>query len=634
MKGTVFLGLFLLVGLFGSAQTSCNSQRYQDTIFHQVKVTTKYFGTATPYGVLALPQDLYLDIYEPVGDTLSRRPIIVFQFGGGFTIGWRSEPDIPGFCQYFAKCGYVVASIDYRIGLNPVDTGSTIRAYYRGVQDERSALRFLCDSAAQFRFDTSSIFLTGTSAGCFCGLANSYTTDADRPQSSYGTFLEPDDLGCMDCSGNNNFGKRIPHIKGIINQWGAILDTNYITAAENVPVISFHGDQDILVPYVYGYPFQLPVFPKVYGSVPIHQRLNNVGILNELHPLVGFGHEPELLAPQLNDTIYNYSRKFLYKLLKPATPVLSGPAQLCLGDVATYTVPVADGATYCWQLNGAGQILTNSGNSISVLWSDTGNVSVSVKELNYMLMPTDEVQWATYVAPRPHANFGYAINELDVQLSNWSANSSSYHWSLGDGTTSTDENPHPVYTTGGSFTLTLIADNSVCADTFKTQITIDSCPVASFTYQLTNFNAFYYAGATNTALYYWNFGDGDSAAVNTPNVFHQYQQYGNYMVTLRVVNQLGCMATDTSALEILNTSTGIIEQSGTIDIKCNSLQCMISSSGDEDLAVELWDITGKLVLKTVVPGYGNVALDSLPSGVYFLKVGSHLQSVTKKIVLE
>src|SRR2546425_449007 len=150
MKGILLLVVSVLSSLCTRSQL-CTSLRYQDTIFHQVTVTTAMFGTATPYGLLALPQDLSLDFYEPAGDTLAKRPLIVFQFGGGFTIGWRSEPVIPQFCEYFAKCGYAVASIDYRIGLNPLDTNSTVRAYYRGVQDERSAIRFLCQRAQQYK---------------------------------------------------------------------------------------------------------------------------------------------------------------------------------------------------------------------------------------------------------------------------------------------------------------------------------------------------------------------------------------------------------------------------------------------------------------------------------------------------
>src|ERR1043165_3054439 len=353
MKQIVSLTAFCLLCLAAFTQP-CNSLRYQDTIFHRVDTSIYYFGTATPFGVLAQPQDLLLDIYEPAGDTLTKRPLIVFEFGGGFTIGWRSEPDIPQFCQYFAKCGYVVASIDYRIGLNPLDTASTVRAFYRGVQDERSAIRYLAANAQQFRIDTNYITLTGTSAGCFCAFAQAFMTDSDRPVQTYGSFLEPDDQLCMDCSGNNDFGLRIPQILAIVNCWGAMLDTSYIEATEHTPVISFHGDQDILVPYVYGYPFQVPVFPRVYGSVPIHERLTNAGIPNVLHTLVGYGHEPELLAPQVNDTIYNYARLFLFDLLKPVPSPITGDTMLCAGMTGSYSVINTAGSRYCWSLTGNG----------------------------------------------------------------------------------------------------------------------------------------------------------------------------------------------------------------------------------------------------------------------------------------
>lgn len=634
MKGAFYVLLFLVGIQVSNAQGGCNSLRYTDTIFHQVKVTSGvYFGTATPYGALALPQDLYMDIYEPANDTLTKRPLIVFQFGGGFTIGWRTEPDIPGFCEYFAKCGYVVATIDYRIGLNPLDTGSTIRAYYRGVQDERSALRYLAENAAQYKVDTSWIFLTGTSAGCFCALANCYTTDADRPGSTYGTFLEPDDLGCMDCSGNTNFGHRIPKIKAIINQWGAILDTTYITAAENVPVITFHGDQDILVPYVYGYPFQLPVFPQVYGSVPIHQRLNNLGILNEFHTLVGYGHEPELLAPQLNDTIRNYSRVFLAKMLKPTTSPISGPQQLCLGTTATYSVNGWDGSYFCWQLNGNGQVISNTGSSITVLWTDTGTVSIQVRELSAQAAQGDLISFSTYVAPKPVANFGYIQDGLQVTLSNWSSHAADYQWYFGDGSNSVDVSPVKQYTTGATYQVTLVADNHICTDTFSTQLQVDSCPAAHISYQLTNFNGVFHADTTNTTLYYWNFGDGDSSAAAYPGVFHQFQQYGVYTVILKVRNQFGCERTDTVTISILPSGLNEPETSP-IQVLCNgSTGCHVNPVDDRLMNLYLYDLTGKLLRQQQARGAVQVSTADLAVGIYVLQVqaGNQTQRVKFRI---
>jgi len=550
------LPLLIMVLLFGNnhAQVSCESLRYKQPVFDSVSVNTGiYFATVQPYGLLSPPQDLLLDFYEPVGDTLTKRPLIVFQFGGGFAIGWRSEPVIPQFCEYFAKCGYAVASIDYRLGFN-IDSQSTLRAMYRAMQDERAGLRFLCQNAQQFRIDTNTIFLTGTSAGCFSALGNCFMSEADRPASTYGITLEPSDLGCMNCSGNTDFGLRFPKIKAIINQWGAILDTNLIEANENIPIISFHGDQDLLVPYEYGFPFQLPVFPMVYGSKPIHERLTNLGILNELHPLVGFGHEPELLNPQLNDTIYLYTREFLAKILKPNTSAITGPLQVCKSQAATYSVTNTADSRYCWQLSGNATVLQNTGSAITVLWADTGTMTISVKELTYLNAEGDTKTFQTQVLADAQSNFAFVKNNLNVQFANWSTASTNYVWNFGDGTQSTGTNPVKDYTSGGTYNITLIATNGVCSDTFATALEVDSCPVANFTYSLNNQNGFFNAIQTNTTGYQWNFGDGDSVNVNALNVLHIYDAPGTYKVTLKVTNQFGCESVFETDVVVLPTS--------------------------------------------------------------------------------
>ena len=701
MKGIILVILisgFFICPVF--AQGNCSSLRYQDTIFHNVTVTSGiYFATATPYGVLAQPQDLYLDIYEPTGDTLTKRPIIVFQFGGGFVIGTRNEPDIPQFATYFAQLGYVVASIDYRIGLNPLDTGSTVRAFYRGVQDERSAIRFLAQNAAQYKLDTNFLFLTGTSAGCFCAFGNAFMTDSDRPVSTFGTTLEPDDLGCFDCSGNNDFGHRIPRIRGIVNQWGAMLDTLYINPWEKVPVISFHGDQDILVPYTYGYPFSVPVFPPVYGSFPIHQRMDDLGLLNVLHPLVGYSHEPELLAPQLNDTIYNYSRKFLFPLLQPFTSAITGDSIACNNAPLTYWVVNTTGSEYCWQLTGNGTIVQNNNNSVVVVWNDTGTVSISVTELNeidaegitqhfqtYLVshsnagftdninelqlsavntstnannyywsfgngdtsINTNEVE--NYAAPGtytvtliaanqycadtlsksivitdcPIANFNWLPvgNQLDITFTNNSGNATNYYWNFGNGDTSNIMNAVENYPSGGTYTVMLIATNQFCSDTFTRTITIDSCPVANFTYQLSNQSIFFYADTTNTLTYNWSFGDGDTVALNALDVIHQYQQNGTYNIILRVRNQLGCLSFDTVAVAIGVTSVADLSNNA-ISVLCDlGTECLISIKDPGNYQLEIFDMEGRCISKQKIESNYILPTSNFTPGMYVMRISN------------
>ncbi len=594
------------------------------------------FGTATPYGLLALPQDLYMDIYEPANDTLSKRPIILFQFGGAFLIGTRNQPVIPAFCEYFAKLGYVVVTIDYRIGFNTLSTGSAERAVYRAVQDQRAAIRFLAQRATQYRIDTSSIFLTGTSAGCFAALHSTFMTQQQAPISYQGIPLEPDNLGCIECSGNNDNGNTSPRARGIINQWGAILDTNFITAVNAVPILSIHGTADNAVPYDYGYPFSYPVFPNVYGSLPITQQLNNVGGRGQLVPLVGFGHEPELLNPELNDTIYKYSRLFMYDIIRPHTSAISGPNTICRTKRTTYSVFNTAGSKYCWQFSGNYAVVSNNNSSVTIIWNDTGTHTISVKEINYLRAEGEVCEFQTNVIAEAVAGFTVSTNELDATFSNLSENSNNYFWSFGDGTFDSISSPSKSYSPG-TYSIQLKADNGFCADSVVQSITLDSCPKAKFTFNINNRNGFFNASTTNSNNYNWNFGDGDSATVSVTNVFHQFTESGTYVITLRVTNALGCTSvfSDTVTVSIVN---------GIDRIKSNSLQIQANPTlngievytPENTLAdVEIYNHAGQLIYSTqqVTNGY-LIPFQNKATGIYYARIAAEGSTVSQKFYWE
>ena len=202
--------------------------------------------------------------------------------------------------------------------------------------------------------------------------------------------------------------------------WGAILDTNYIQLFKNVPTITFQGNLDVIVPYTTGYPFELPIFPTVYGAVPITERMEDVGILNQLHTLWGYGHEPELTAPWLNDTIYNYSREFLWPLLEPQTSAISGDSIVCTGAQALYSVVNTPGSWYCWQLTGNGNIISNNNNSIVVEWHDTGLVSVTVVEMSDIDAQGQPRNFQSRVIPHSQPDFSDSANQLQVTFTNTS----------------------------------------------------------------------------------------------------------------------------------------------------------------------------------------------------------------------
>src|SRR5687767_8522147 len=108
----------------------CEGGRYISPIFSADNVTSNIqYGNNVTYTGSA--QNLQLDIYQPTGDTVSARPLIIIAHGGSFLFGSKTGPDVVPFCHDFAKMGYVVASINYRLGIaglpvpGPDSTGAT-----------------------------------------------------------------------------------------------------------------------------------------------------------------------------------------------------------------------------------------------------------------------------------------------------------------------------------------------------------------------------------------------------------------------------------------------------------------------------------------------------------------------------
>ena len=98
----------------------------------------------------------------------------------------------------------------------------------------------------------------------------------------------------------------------------------WIDEDNNIPTIMFHGTSDGVVPFNSGYPFTIDIFlPIVYGWNLIHDRLNEVGIENELYLEDGEPHEywgtlngnwfggPNEYFDQINTDAFS----FLYNLL-------------------------------------------------------------------------------------------------------------------------------------------------------------------------------------------------------------------------------------------------------------------------------------------------------------------------------
>ena len=156
MKKITFSFLFVLT--FICSSISIGQVRYLDPVFPSVDTTNNIVyavnqsvllgealpvatGATVPIGldtttnpptpILFTMPALELDVFEPSGDTVSERPLIIYLHTGTFApiirngnaTGSRTyDYATQVFCNQYAARGYVVANTDYRAGWNPCIT--------------------------------------------------------------------------------------------------------------------------------------------------------------------------------------------------------------------------------------------------------------------------------------------------------------------------------------------------------------------------------------------------------------------------------------------------------------------------------------------------------------------------------
>ncbi|WBA41626.1 carboxylesterase family protein [Hymenobacter canadensis] len=338
MKKIVLL-LLACLGLLtaASAQIDTTRGRYYQPVFQNVTVSSNVtYGSAPNFA--GTTQTLLMDIYQPTGDTVSRRPVIIFAHQGGFLVGSRTDPYMVAVCTRFARLGYVTASIEYRLGFFPFDTVNVARASIRGMQDLRAAVRFFRRDAATtrtYRVNPRYIVVGGSSAGAFAALQVGYL-DKDSEVPAYVGLAT---LGGIEgSSGNPGYSSAA---LAVLNLSGATESVNYLEPG-NAPLCSVHGTADAVVPYAQGrVGGGLP--PKyVVGSGRLNPRATAVGIPNTLRTLRGAGHIPfestSAAGLAYADTTFRTIRDFLRPLLRQPGTVLS--AARATGKVGTQAYPV------------------------------------------------------------------------------------------------------------------------------------------------------------------------------------------------------------------------------------------------------------------------------------------------------
>lgn len=344
MKRTTIAGSVLLVFLCfflsaASAQT-CAGCRYITPVYDSVTVETVQFGEGDD--ALGVPTDLFMDVYQPHGDTAAIRPVVIFAFGGGFIQGHRQEGYVVKACERFAKSGYVAASIDYRIGFDPFGllnpTEELMQVFFRAMQDMRASLQYMnahADSMGNaWRIDTSMIFLGGASAGAITALM---VTHCDKSTE----FEEINSLGAISGMGGFNStsgfyaNRRYDNIAGVFNIAGALVNADWIEPGDP-PILSAHGDQDNTVPFAGGN-FNLGIAQLgLEGSFLVDEEAKAEGVCSFLFTMVGEGHPSGSASEAYFDQIF-------HRILPRMHALVHGRSFCCSFDLAVD--PATDNVT-------------------------------------------------------------------------------------------------------------------------------------------------------------------------------------------------------------------------------------------------------------------------------------------------
>ncbi len=388
----IFTTLFTLAILTGSLMAQ--GTRYIDEVFSDVVTLSDmpYGGNVTVVTGVPMADTLLFDLYMPVGDTCTSRPLVVVLPTGTFLprglfapTGDKDDYANVQVCKRLAKRGYVAASIQYRAGWNPIATSDTVRrstiinAAYRAVQDLFNFVRYANATVQNFgnpyNIDTSRIAVFGIGTGGFVGF-NAAVLQQDEIYID--KFTNPSGSSMIDTNlvGNLTGEKpgliNVPNLVGYSNKFhfvfgldGAVGDSSWMEDGLSVPLVAAGTVTHPTTPYGID-PIDptkincdLPVYSgvgtgsfvvNIGGSLCMIDKANKLGINNPLSK--GKYDDPVSEAIRSNPNVFNQEHLWGINLPGPQTGPweywdtafwktvpFPGPGGLSINDVAISTNP-------------------------------------------------------------------------------------------------------------------------------------------------------------------------------------------------------------------------------------------------------------------------------------------------------
>jgi PKD repeat protein len=183
---------------------------------------------------------------------------------------------------------------------------------------------------------------------------------------------------------------------------------------------------------------------------------------------------------------------------------------------ATYSSPALSGLTYFQRLAQSTGCPSGTSNALKIRTLPKPNIVFSASN-------------HCYNDPMPLSN-----------TSTISSGTLTYLWRFGDGGTSTSSVPNKVYSSSGTYNVTLVGTSNLgCKDSLTKSVVVATTPTASFTFALKcQGDSVIFTDNTLYACYVagmkfdWTFGDGKTS--NVQHARHHYTSPGTYNVKFRI----------------------------------------------------------------------------------------------------
>ncbi|MCS7297391.1 MAG: glycosyltransferase [Bacteroidia bacterium] len=188
--------------------------------------------------------DLWADLYIPQNPD-RKDPAIILVHGGGFRGGSRKDALLLHMADFFAKRGFFVASIEYRLRESPLSNyRDWLLCLMYAVQDLQTFVRFLKWKAATgnpYDIDTTRIVVVGVSAGAMATLHAAFVEEVEILKLSDDLLSQPTQLF------DEAYQPHTAHFWMAVSLGGAILNLHWLRPEKVSHVAYIYSKEDSVV---------------------------------------------------------------------------------------------------------------------------------------------------------------------------------------------------------------------------------------------------------------------------------------------------------------------------------------------------------------------------------------------------